>query len=788
MMPHYQKRVISSASLAMLLLLCSRCAMDRGERANREGMVSNARDSISAEMRHALDAEFKLWYPLCLDTVYGGYFSDVSYDWKLDGSQQKMIVTQARHVWSAAHGAQFYQKDTVLRSIAAHGVPFLRDVMWDRDFGGFYNLVDRKGKPITEDGQIIKRAYGNAFAIYGLARYYAASGDSASLNLAQKTFWWLEKHSYDSTYGGYFQFLSRNGIPFTAGYGGAPPKDQNSTIHLLECFTELYKVWPNPTLRERLHSLLRIIRDTITTDKGYMVLFFHRDWTPVSYRDASPAERERNYEFDHVSFGHDVETAYLMLEASDALGLKNDTLTLRVGKRMVDHALQYGWDLERGGFFDGGYYYKGDTYPTIIRRTKEWWSQAEALNSLLMMSELFPSDEMRYYEKFCTQWHYCMQYLIDPKHGGWYWGGVDIVPQHTTTPKGSIWKADYHTSRALINCIRRLQSETLPRVLDHPQPVNRNAAPQAQNLLAYLSAISGKNILAGQHNSVVKPDIFIERVRELTGKTPAIWGCDFINYYKPGNGELVVQEAYKKFKEGYIITLMWHAGRPLDDPPFGWKESIQARLSDREWKDLLTPGTRLHDRWVKQVDTIAKYLNELQSLGVPVLWRPYHESNGVWFWWGNRKGPDGSAALYRMMFDRFVNHHRLNNLIWVWNANAPRQLIKDEAFAYEDFYPGAEYVDVLAADVYHHDYRQAHHDELVELAGGKPIALGEVGEVPTPEILASQPRWTWFMIWEDFVDTHNTPRQIQDLYAYPRILTRENWQAKQQSIAPEEKK
>jgi mannan endo-1,4-beta-mannosidase len=198
-------------------------------------------------------------------------------------------------------------------------------------------------------------------------------------------------------------------------------------------------------------------------------------------------------------------------------------------------------------------------------------------------------------------------------------------------------------------------------------------------------------------------------------------------------------------------------------------------MTDVEWKEFTTPGTTLHSRWLNQVDTVAKYLKELQTLGVPVLWRPYHELNGVWFWWGNRKGENGSAKLYRMMFDRFVNFHKLNNLIWVWNTNAPRQLINDEAYAYEDYFPGLDYVDILAADVYHNDYRKSHHDELVELGKGKLIALGEVGEVPSPEILSRQPLWVWFMIWSNFVDTHNTPQQIRDLYNYPKILTHEEF-------------
>ena len=435
-----------------------------------------------------------------------------------------------------------------------------------------------------------------------------------------------------------------------------------------------------------------------------------------------------------------------MLEASEALGIKNDTTTIRIAKKMVDHALQYGWDKNYGGFFDGGYYLPEEKSATIVRNTKEWWPQVEALNSFLMMSDIFPQDEHRYYEKFCIQWNYCKQYVIDQENGGWYWGGTDIVPALAKAPKGSIWKGNYHTSRAMINCINRLNHELLTTNPKRYDPVNKNAIPEAKKLLDYLYSISGKKIIAGHQNYIGKTDTYPNRVKELTGKLPEIWGCDFSGYFHKGYADTLVQTAYKKFKEGYIVTLMWHVGRPQDDPPFGWKESVQAKMTDKEWEELITPGTKLNTRWLSRVDSIAKYLKELQTLGVPILWRPYHELNGVWFWWGNRKGENGSAKLYRMMYDRFVNYHKLNNLIWVWNTNAPRQLINDEAYAYKDYFPGLEFVDVLAADVYHNDYRQSHHDELVKLGQGKVIALGEVGEVPTPDILIHQPMWVWLMI------------------------------------------
>lgn len=450
------KRLNVFTSIFSFFLLFSICDVSGTMTLTKESQTSC--DSVAIEMRNVLDNTFKLWYPLSIDTVYGGFFSDINYKWELDGIQNKMIVTQARHVWSTSNAALFYnnpEKKKKLLKIAEHGFEFLRDKMWDKEFGGFYDLVNRKGEPVKRNGEIVKTAYGNAFAIYGLAAYYKASGNKSALRLAEETFNWLEKSSYDSVYGGYFQFISREGKPLKDGYQNVPPKDQNSSIHLLEAFTELYSVAPNSKLKERLTSMLYLIRDKITTAKGYLTLFLKRNLTPISYKDSSDEVRNKNYEFDHVSFGHDIETAYLMLDASETLGIKNDTTTLRDAKKMVDHSLKNGWDKKYGGLFDGGYYYSNKDTITIVRSSKEWWSQVEALNSALLMSELFP-DESNYHEKFCAQWSYIKKYLIDNKNGGWYWGGIDQVPQNKVFSKGTIWKANYHTSRAMINCIKML--------------------------------------------------------------------------------------------------------------------------------------------------------------------------------------------------------------------------------------------------------------------------------------------------------------------------------------------
>jgi mannan endo-1,4-beta-mannosidase len=305
------------------------------------------------------------------------------------------------------------------------------------------------------------------------------------------------------------------------------------------------------------------------------------------------------------------------------------------------------------------------------------------------------------------------------------------------------------------------------------KPVNENASPEVRKLLQFLYEVDDEHTLAGQHNYNHEMNRYTWKAQEIGGRLPAIWGTDFIWNGDQDRGQKIVEEAINKHKSGVIITLMWHAGRPTDDPPFRWSESIQGELSEEEWREVTTPGTPLHARWRDQVDQVAFYLKQLGDANVPVLWRPYHEMNGVWFWWGDKKGEEGFVKLWKLIFDRFVNFHQLNNLIWVWNANAPRDIPHDEAFSYKDYYPGHEYVDVLATDVYNFDYEQKDYEELLTLADGKLIALGEVGELPKPEILAAQPKWAWFMVWASWLETHNTLERVMTIYNLQQTLTLE---------------
>jgi mannobiose 2-epimerase len=330
--------------------------------------------------------------------------------------------------------------------IAEHGIDYLNNVLWDKQYGGFYWGLDDHGQisSLYTDG---KELYGVGFGIYGAAAAYQATHDPKALELAQKAFRWTDEHAHDARNGGYFEWLTREGkvveghpdavrlepVPvaeFPIGY-----KSMNTHIHLLEAYSQLYEVWKDDALRQRLQELLLIIRDKVCLHPGVMNLYFTNEWQPFP---------------DHDSYGHDVETAYLMLEAEDVLGRGHDPKTERMAKMLVDHALAYGWDENLGGF-----YREGTTFGKPESLLKEWWVQMEGLNALLLMHEKYGQQTDVYFKAFHKQWQLIENYQIDHEfHGVYEMLGTDGKP--TVAGKGRIWKAAYHDGRALLNVSERL--------------------------------------------------------------------------------------------------------------------------------------------------------------------------------------------------------------------------------------------------------------------------------------------------------------------------------------------
>lgn len=305
----------------------------------------------------------------------------------------------------------------------------------------------------------------------------------------------------------------------------------------------------------------------------------------------------------------------------------------------------------------------------------------------------------------------------------------------------------------------------------HYAPVNKNADKKTCALLErlYTSVDNGKVMSGLHHNQLKLPNYRrdLDRIEQaVPGAVPLVWGGDLA-----WDASKVVEMSIDHHRKGYVIAMSWHAARPFDTGMVNFKKQTQGKFTKEQWKELVTPGSDMHRLWLTQVDSIAQYLKALQENGVPVLWRPFHEMNGEWFWWGDRRGENGFTVLWKMLYERLTYHHALNNLIWVWNPNNPRKHPHDAAMAYELYYPGDEYVDVLAADVYHREWFQDTHDQLVELGKEKLVALGEVGELPTAEQLSNYNRYAWFMIWTTFTeDKYNTINALKDVFGNARTV------------------
>jgi mannan endo-1,4-beta-mannosidase len=278
----------------------------------------------------------------------------------------------------------------------------------------------------------------------------------------------------------------------------------------------------------------------------------------------------------------------------------------------------------------------------------------------------------------------------------------------------------------------------------HAASVNPNASQKVNDVLNYLETLKNQNqILAGQHLHEGRVDLYTpiseyQHTYDVTGRYPALLGLDMdfglhglVFSSMDENRSKKVDQATQHAAHGGLVTFTWHETSPQAIDDSGWNAVNQA-MTATHFHDLVTPSTPLYNKWLAHIDLIASYLKELQDNGVVVLWRPYHEMNGGWFWWGN-KGTE-FKQLWINMYNRFTNHHNLNNLIWVWSPNTG-----DMNNAYTNYYPGDAYVDLGGVDLYTSNRNDAawtsNNNTLKTKLGSKNFGLTEVGLLTTPEKL-----------------------------------------------------
>jgi len=392
--------------------------------------------------KHVLNPRF----PACVEKEKGGFHTTYSRDWTPLPDRGEFIVYQSRVVWTAATVALLRpaRRDEFLPYVR-HGVRYLADVMWDRQNGGFHNYVDLAGQPSTFGFMGGRPVYGQAFAIYSLATAHAATGDAEPLELAKRGYRWVEEHYKDAGFAGYRSSVLATGQPIPEAPDGkalrsiegpASNRTMNDHIHLLEAYSELLRVWRDPALAKNTEELLQFVRDRLVVEPGYLRLALTADGKVVP----SP-----------VSFGHDVETAFLMIEAEEALGRKPSASTLKAARMLVDHALAKGFEHGRGQLFE-----QASVDGTPSGRPTEWWSQFEAVNALLLMHDLFGKETNQYWVAFEKAWALTRDKLADSPAPG-VCGALDTHGEPQCEMKSHDWFVSYHSSRALLLSADRLR-------------------------------------------------------------------------------------------------------------------------------------------------------------------------------------------------------------------------------------------------------------------------------------------------------------------------------------------
>ncbi|MDR6319742.1 glycosyl hydrolase [Actinoplanes couchii] len=292
------------------------------------------------------------------------------------------------------------------------------------------------------------------------------------------------------------------------------------------------------------------------------------------------------------------------------------------------------------------------------------------------------------------------------------------------------------------------------------------ATPKS-TVLNYLRAITGTSIVSGQHNKepAAQPGQYTRQVYDVTGQYPGLWGGDMMfTGTDIADRQRVVDQAKTEWANGSLVALTWHACSPTGGATCQFDGGVKTGISNAQFQEIVTGGTYLNGVWRSRMAAVVPYLRQLRDAGVPVLWRPFHEMNETWNWWGARPGANGGAKIYQQMRDYF-DSQGLDNLIWVWN-------VQDHPTAnWAQYYPGGNYVDVVSLDVWWKGHPSAaDYQQIQSIAAGKPIAIAEMGKVPTAALLTGQPRWAYFMIWSEQLRGSNTNAEIQAAYFHPRVL------------------
>ena len=375
------------------------------------------------------------WLSHSTDQVNGGFFGAVTNDLQVQNEVPRSAILCARILWTFSAAYRKYGTEQYL-SMAQRAYETLTHVFRDQDYGGLYWSVDVTGKPVLSH----KHHYAQAFGIYGLSEYYRATQDVDSLALAQELFRLLEKHAFEPDWGGYIEGSSRTWAALEDMRLSTKEincrKSMNTMLHILEAYTNLLRVWDDTQLKNQHRALIKsFLQHIINVQTHHFNLFFNDSWNSL---------------LDHVSYGHDIEGSWLLVEAAEIQG--DEKLLAEVRKTSVQMAEVV---YQKGIDADGSLFYEGDSR-AIITDDKAWWVQAEAIVGFFNAYRLSGQEKFGQAAQRC--WAYIQNHLVDRTYGDWYKllrrdGTVD-----NSIPKIGPWECPYHHSRACLEMISRLEN------------------------------------------------------------------------------------------------------------------------------------------------------------------------------------------------------------------------------------------------------------------------------------------------------------------------------------------
>ena len=397
----------------------------------------NATDSRLSRLRVAAERELlrdilPYWATHAVDEAQGGFFGAVSIDGRPDPAAGKGGVLNARILWTFSAAARRYD-DADYRTLADRAFRYLADHFLDVEFGGLYWEVDRLGRPANTR----KQTYGQAFGIYGLVEYFRLTGIREALDRAIELFELVEAHAFDPGSGGYWEARGRDwgsiddvrlsDIDLNA------PLSMNTHLHVLEAYTTLAQVWDDRRVRERLRLLLeRFLERFVDETHARQILFFDAQWHSLS---------------DRISYGHDIETSWLLCEAADVLGdldIRDRVEALAV--RMADAVLSDGLDPEFGGVYN-------DRDGDELHTDKDWWPQAEGVVGFLNAYRLSGREE--HLDAALRTWEFLDRCTIDHDRGEWFTRVTREGVAYPGLTKVDFWKCPYHNTRAMLEILER---------------------------------------------------------------------------------------------------------------------------------------------------------------------------------------------------------------------------------------------------------------------------------------------------------------------------------------------